>query len=323
MLDKDTKQLDGPDTPVVETEGEAAPAAVDAEVAVAAKPDSDEADATAKPAEEGEQKNERRGKPRTRLEDLEVGSEAQGKVMATAKFGVFVDIGAVTDGLVHVSEFPKSRFRRVEDVVEQGDTVDVWIKDVDVKGNRISLSMRKKPTRPMVDLDKGAVLTGTVTSVTKYGAFVEIGAETEGLVHISEMSSGYVERPAEVVKVGQSVEVRVKEIDQDRERISLSMIGLANDMGFGAEAESEQDSEEADSSQERMPTVVELALRKALGEMQPEEEEAAAEEEAEEEPVAEEEDEEPDDSDAEVERESLGEVYERMLEEYRQTREET
>ncbi len=262
---------------------------------------------------------ERRGKPRLKLDELEVGVETQGKVMATAKFGVFVDIGAVTDGLVHVSEFPKRRFKRVEDVVDQGDVVDVWIKDIDIEGNRISLSMRKKPTRPMSSLETGAVLSGQVTSVTKYGAFVEIGSETEGLVHISEMSSGFVEKPAEIVSVGDSVEVRVKEIDRDRERISLSMVGLANDLGFESASQGPTPEPESSEPVERMPTVVELALRKALSDMQEADEEPAQ---VETEPEVEAEDVEPEEpeSEPEADRTSLGEVYERMLEEYRETK---
>lgn len=266
----------------------------------------------------------RRGRPRLQLEDLVVGVETSGKVMATAKFGVFVDIGAVTDGLVHVSEFPQRRVRNVEDLVKQGDNVDVWIKDVDIKGNRISLSMRQKPMHPMKGLTSGDVLTGTVTSVTKYGAFVEIGAETEGLVHISEMSSGFVERPTEVVNVGETIEVRVKEIDAGRERISLSMVGLANDTGTGVAvaANVAPADDQGHPDEERMPTVVEMALRKALGQMQDggdgaegEAPEPEAKPETQGSPAAE-----APGGPAETDAEgagSLGEVYERMLAEYR------
>jgi len=285
------------------------------------EPPADDAESESEAPPASAEQPKKRGRRRVQLGELEVGAQTRGKVMATAKFGVFVDIGAVTDGLVHVSEFPKQRVSRVEEMVKSGDTIDVWIKEVDVDGNRISLSMRNKPTHPMRDLAKGEVLAGTVTSVTKYGAFVEIGAETEGLVHISEMSSGFVEKPAEVVSVGEPVEVRIKDIEPGRERISLSMVGLANDMGFGSQDAGAADDEAPNADAEHTPTVVELALRKALGEMnEPDDDEpveAAAELEegggagSGEREVA-----------SRGERESLGEVYERMLAEYRKSKDE-
>jgi predicted RNA-binding protein with RPS1 domain len=260
-------------------------------------------------------RKQRRGRPRTKLEDLVVGTETTGKVVHLAKFGCFVDIGAVTDGLVHITEFPKRRVRNVEDVVKSGDEVYVWIKGVDLDNGRISLSMRKKPQRPIQELQTGTVLTGTVTSVTKYGAFVDIASDTEGLVHISEMSSGYVERPSEIVSPGDTVEVRIKEIDGERQRISLSMVGLANDMGLDAEAPTaaqHDEPEEAEEPEERMPTVVELALRRALGEdvdgLDSQEPVAGS-------AVAVEGGEEPKKS----RDDELTDLYERMLEEYRST----
>ena len=171
----------------------------------------------------------RRGKPRTKLEELVIGSPITGKVISVAKFGAFVDIGALTDGLVHITEFGKRGLRNVESVVQMGDTVDVWVKSVDVAKNRIALSMRHQVERPMNAIGVGDVMTGRVTGITKYGVFVDIGSDTEGLVHVSEMSGGYVTRVEDMVRVGDSVEVKVKELDQDRQRISLSMAGLAND----------------------------------------------------------------------------------------------
>jgi transcriptional accessory protein Tex/SPT6 len=219
-----------------------------------------------------------------------------------------VDVGAITDGLVHISELSDRRVRRVEDVVQSGDSVDVWIKEVDLNTGRISLSMRRKPDRPMEQLQPGTVLTGKVTSLTKYGVFVDIGAETEGLVHISEMSSGFIGDPKDVVQPGQTIEVRVKEVDKARERISLSMAGLADDHSQPAPAASRPaqaaNEPEPQGPAERVPTVVELALRKALG--KGEDDEAAA---ASGEPGAE--------VAARGEPADLGEVYARMLEEYR------
>ncbi len=253
----------------------------------------------------------RRGRPRTRLEDVVVGTPIHGRVVGLAKFGAFVDIGAMTDGLVHISELNKRGVRKVEDVLKSGDAVDVWVKDVDVAGNKISLTMREPALHPMAGLKDGDVLTGTVTTIAKYGAFVDIGSETEGLVHISEMSSGFVQRAEDVVRSGQAVEVRIKEIDLSKPRISLSMKGLANDVGLGVEDETgptrdnfDDDIPEAEV-EERGPTVVELALRRALGEADPDD---AGSERA------------GKSAGRSAKQSALSDVYTRMIEEYRQAK---
>ena len=293
-----------PEPPAVAPEAEA-PAAETTRSAVEAAAPAAEADVAA-PAPEAEaaRKSElkRRSKPRLELADLVVGSQTRGKVVGLAKFGAFVDIGAVTDGLVHISELSKKRVGTVEEVVKQGDTVDVWIKEVDPKTKRISLSMRERALHPMDKLKRGEVIEGTVTSITKYGVFVDIGSETEGLVHISEMSNSFVDNPREIVSVGETIEVRIKEVDRQRERISLSMSGLTSDAD-GGQLEVPQDTET-----ERQPTVVELALRRAMNEMQDEEDEAAERGEAPAPPAAGD------------ETGGLAETYARMLAEYRETR---
>jgi predicted RNA-binding protein with RPS1 domain len=295
--------LPGPEAPADAPPAPEAPA--DASTATDAPADA----STSGEAATGDREKKQRGRPRAKLEDLVPGTGIKGKVVGLAKFGAFVDIGAVTDGLVHITEFSQKRVRRVEDAVQLGDEVDVWIKDVDMNSGRVSLSMRKRPDRPLKELKVGDVVVGTVTSTTKYGVFVDIGAETEGLVHISEMSSGFVERPSDVIGSGASVEVRVKEIDLARERISLSMVGLSNDLGLGAEGGGHEaapggaDDGVPAEPEERMPTVVELALRRALGEMQDEMDTEDAEAPAAPAPVP--------------ERDTLGEMYERMLASYK------
>jgi len=259
-------------------------------------------------------KAERRGQPRRQLKDLKVGEPMKGKVVGLAKFGAFVDIGASTDGLVHITELPGKRVNNVEEVLKSGDAVEVWVKDVDLGSGRISLSMKPPTQNPMGKLAVGDVVTGTVTTVTKYGVFVDISSDTEGLVHISEMSSGFVSRPEDVAKPGGTVEVRIKEIDGARKRISLSMIGLANDAGPGPEESSgrgrqggrgprEEEYAVPEEPEERRPTVVELALRRALGQEDEKPSPAATKK-------------------AEAKRErkaALTDVYSRMLEEYRDT----
>ena len=336
MSDKDQEimQAAESETPAVTASDAAQPetAAPEAEAAVAAAPapespaeaatsvapveDQAVAKPKAKPAKQ-------RGKPRTPIGEVEVGFKTRGKVVGLAKFGAFVDIGATTDGLVHISELGGSkRVAKVEDVLQPGVEVEVWVKEVDASKNRISLSMKAKPQNPLSDLSAGTVLSGTVSSVAKYGVFVDIGSETEGLVHISEMSSGYVQQPEDLVKPGDTVEVRVKEIDSQRERISLSMVGLANDTGQASESsgrgrarEEYEDYEMPDEPEERMPTVLEMALRGA-GLLAADEDDDSAD--ASEESAGAEAD--AADAGAQAGKAGMTDVYSRMLQQYRETK---
>ena len=228
----------------------------------------------------------RRGRPRTPVAEVPLGARYTGKVVGLSNFGAFVDIGAMTDGLVHMTELPGRPVRSVEEVLKSGQEVEVWVKEVDAAKNRISLTMRTRPANPMDALAPGRVLNGKITSIAAYGVFVNIDSDTEGLVHVSEMSSGFVEKPQDIVKVGDSVEVRVKEVDAARRRVSLSMVGLATDPGkeeaaakaaAAADAASSrqahrasrnaEDAEAATAGQpeEQMPTAMELAMRRAMG----------------------------------------------------------
>jgi predicted RNA-binding protein with RPS1 domain len=253
------------------------------------------------------------------IDTLAKGEQLTGTVTSVTKYGAFVDIGAETEGLVHVSELSDHRVDRPEDVVKAGDSVAVWVKEVDVPAGRVSLSMRSRPSRPMSELKAGDVLDGTVSKVMDYGIFVNIGAETEGLVHVSEMGSGFVKNPRELVQPGDTVEVRIKEVDASRKRISLSMTGLRTDMGGEVAGPSagryEEDFNDYEPEpEERQPTAMELAMKKALGE---DSEQAAtdraAESEAEEGTTNE-------SGEPRPTKGGLSDVYSRMLEEYRQSK---
>lgn len=247
---------------------------------------SSQTDTTISPAAPDAEAGARRGRPRTPVAEVPLGARFTGKVVGLSKFGAFVDIGAMTDGLVHVTELPGKRVRNVEEVLKSGQEVEVWVKEVDTAKNRISLTMRTRPANPLEDLSVGRVLSGKVTSVAAYGAFVDIESDTEGLVHVSEMSSGFVQKPFDVVKPGDTVEVRVKEVDAARRRVSLSMVGLSTDPGkeeaearaaeqaeAAARRQEERAARAADAAEEatagqpeeRMPTAMELAMRRAMG----------------------------------------------------------
>lgn len=185
-------------------------------------------------------------KPKTRYE---------GKVTRLELFGAFVDIGAQRDGLVHISQLGKERVNRVADVVKEGDAVTVWVQSVDAEQGRISLTLIEPPERTIADLKPDQVLNGRVTKLAPYGAFVDIGVERDGLVHISEMSDGHIARPGDVAQVGDEVEVRVIKVNHKRQRIELSMVGLP---GEEQEVVSEGDDES-------LPlTAMELAWQDAM-----------------------------------------------------------
>ena len=168
--------------------------------------------------------------------DVEVGQVYDGKVARLMDFGAFVTIVPGKDGLVHISQISDDRVDRVSDRLSEGDDVRVKVLEVDRQG-RIRLSMRnldgsddttesKPASRGRVqEIEVGKVYEGTVSSVMDYGAFVTVLPGTDGLVHISQMSDRRIERTSDVLKVGDSVNVRVMEVD-GRGRIRLTMRGL-------------------------------------------------------------------------------------------------
>lgn len=161
--------------------------------------------------------------PRKVVKTLAVGQEAEGVVKRVTEFGAFVDIGVGRDGLVHVSEMAQGRVAKASDVVKEGDKVTVWVKELDREKNRISLSMVAPGTMTMRDIEEGSIVTGKVTRLERYGAFLDIGVGRDGMLHVKEMGRGYVEKPEDVVKVGDEIQVQIVGIDRRRGRVDLSM----------------------------------------------------------------------------------------------------
>ncbi|MBX2999768.1 MAG: S1 RNA-binding domain-containing protein [Caldilineaceae bacterium] len=160
---------------------------------------------------------------------LSVGQEVTGTVKRTTEFGAFVDIGAGRDGLIHISELAVGRIGKVGDVLKEGQQITAWIKKLDRKRNRISLTLIAPGTKTLKDLKDGDILEGTVSKIMPYGAFVDIGVGTDALLHIREMSNGYVAKPEDVVKVGEKLEARIISVDRRRRRIDLSLKGLRDE----------------------------------------------------------------------------------------------
>lgn len=161
--------------------------------------------------------------PRKVVKTIAVGQETEGVVKRVTEFGAFIDIGVGRDGLVHVSEMSQTRVAKASDLVKEGDKVKVWIKELDREKNRISLSMIVPGTLTLRDLDEGMVVTGRVTRLERYGAFLDIGVGRDGMLHVKEMGRGYVEKPEDVVKIGDEIQVQIVGLDERRGRVDLSM----------------------------------------------------------------------------------------------------
>ena len=172
------------------------------------------------------------------LAKLTKGMRLKGSVSSIVDFGAFVDLGGI-DGLVHISELSWNHVNHPSEVVKVGQEVEVEVLDVDLNRERISLGLKQTQPDPWVQLVEaypvGTIVDGTVTKIVPFGAFVALGESTEGLVHISEMAPRHIETPAQVVKVGDVVKVKVMEINPERRRISLSMKAAATELGIDIE----------------------------------------------------------------------------------------
>jgi small subunit ribosomal protein S1 len=160
------------------------------------------------------------------LQTLQKGQVRSGVVSSIVNFGAFVDLGGV-DGLVHVSELSWKHIDHPSEVVEVGQEVTVEVLDVDMDRERVSLSLKATQEDPWQQFARthaiGQVVPGKVTKLVPFGAFVRVDEGIEGLVHISELAERHVEIPEQVVQVGDSIFVKVIDIDLERRRISLSL----------------------------------------------------------------------------------------------------
>lgn len=157
---------------------------------------------------------------------LVVGDVVEGRVSRLTQFGSFVDIGGV-DGLVHISEISYKHVDKPSDVLKVGQDVKVKVIGIDNDRNRISLSIKQTEPSPFeqatANLNEGDIIEGEVKSLTNFGAFVEVADGIQGLVHVSEISNKHVDKPSDVLTVGQKVKVKVLNVDPSERRISLSI----------------------------------------------------------------------------------------------------
>lgn len=160
------------------------------------------------------------------ISELEEGKVYTGKVTSLADFGAFVNINGA-DGLVHLSELSWDRFQHPKELLEVGQEVKVKVINVDREKKRIGLSMRALQDDPWKNrvekFSVGQLVEGTITRLTKFGAFARLEGDIEGLIHISELSENRVEHPKEVLKEGETKTLRVIRIDGEQHRIGLSL----------------------------------------------------------------------------------------------------
>ena len=197
----------------------------------------------------------------TSISDLKPKMKLAGTVERLELYGAFVDLGVGTSAILHISKIGK-RVNRVSDVLSVGDEVSVWVESVDQDKDQIMVTMNEPLAVEWSDLKVNQIYDGTVTRLEKFGAFVDIGAEKDGLVHISELDHEYVKHPSEAVKVGEAVQVKILGFSKRKRRIDLSRKALLEtpESELPAQVEEFEDEEEETA----LPTAMEIALRRAM-----------------------------------------------------------
>ncbi|MEK6751690.1 MAG: S1 RNA-binding domain-containing protein [Chloroflexota bacterium] len=155
---------------------------------------------------------------------LELKTKLSGKILKTTLAGALVDIGQSLPGVIHISQLQTEAVNKVEDVVKEGQSVDVWVRRV--KKDRIELTMIEPLAYEWKEIQPDLIVKGKVVRLETYGAFVDFGAERPGLIHVSELTHGYVKTASEVLKEGEEIEAKVLDVDRRKRQIRLSMKAL-------------------------------------------------------------------------------------------------
>jgi transcriptional accessory protein Tex/SPT6 len=207
----------------------------------------------------------------TNLEEIQRKQQFSGKVIKTTLAGAIVDIGLKIPGVVHISQLQKEPVNRVEDVVQVGQTVDVWVRRVYPTKERIELTMVKPLDLEWREIKKDMAVKGKVTRLETFGVFVDIGAERPGLVHISELTHDYIKTPSDIVKEGDEVEVKVLGVNRQKKQIKLSMKALEERVIKPPKEEKKESGRDSNKEaapeaqkDEPVPTAMEMALREAM-----------------------------------------------------------
>ena len=184
---------------------------------------------------------EKAEKQKELFEKLKVGDTVEGTVKNVTDFGAFIDLGGV-DGLLHISEMSWGRVENPKKVFTVGETLKVLVKDI--RDTKIALSLKFPETNPWAnaaeDYAVGKEVTGKVARMTDFGAFVELAPGVDALLHVSQISRAHVEKPSDVLSVGQEITAKVVDLNEAEKKISLSMKALENAEVQAAEAPVEE-----------------------------------------------------------------------------------
>jgi small subunit ribosomal protein S1 len=168
----------------------------------------------------------RKGQKERLLAEIQEGTTLTGTVTSVADFGVFVDLGGV-DGMIHLSEMSWSKIGRPSDLVKVGDSIQVQVVGIDRERERIALSMKRLQPEPWTTVEErykiGQLVNGTITKLASFGAFARLDDNIEGLIHISELADRRIQHPKEIVKEGDTLQLRVIRVDSTRRRLGLSL----------------------------------------------------------------------------------------------------
>ena len=204
-----------------------------------------------------------------------VGNVYTGVVKSLTNFGAFVDIGGV-DGLVHISELSWSHIKHPSEVLSEGDSMEVYIKDINEETKKISLGFKKAEDNPWEivksKIEVGGTTTVKIVRIMPYGAFAEIIPGVDGLIHISQIANRRIDKPQDELSLGQEVEVKVTDIDWENKKIALSIRALIQ-----PEEPAEAPAEEAPAVSAEEPAAEEAPVEEAVEETAAAAEETSAE----------------------------------------------
>ena len=190
-------------------------------------------------------REERRAAQQGVWDSLEVGQEFTGKVKSLTNFGAFVDLGAV-DGMVHISELSWNRVKHPSEIINVGEEVTVFVKSLDKENKKISLGYKRDEDNPWEKLrngnEVGDVCEVKIVGMTPFGAFANVIPGIDGLIHISQIANKRIEKPQDVLKVGETVTAKITEIDYEKHRVSLSIRALIEEDEAAEEAAAAEES---------------------------------------------------------------------------------
>jgi len=188
-------------------------------------------------------REERRAKEEAFWAEIEEGKSYTGVVKSMTSYGAFVDLGGV-DGMVHTSELSWKHIKSPAEVVSVGETVTVYVKSFDAEKKRISLGYKTEESNPWViftnQYQVGDVVPVKIVSMMPFGAFAEIVDGVDGLIHISQIAMTRIGKPADVLEIGQNVDAKIIEIDNDKQKVSLSIRALLEEVATAEEAMPEE-----------------------------------------------------------------------------------